>query len=399
MKKLSVVIPAYNEEQAIRAIIEKTLAARERLRSEAGLEELEVIVVNDGSKDATAKIAGEYSEKKLIQLISYPDNRGYGAAIQRGFESATGNLLGFLDADGTCDPLSFIDLMKGMEEAGADIIVGARLNPGSEMPLTRKIGNIFYRHIVNVISNSKVTDIASGMRIIKKEALPKLKPLPDGLHFTPAMSVRAILDKGIRIAEIPIRYKERTGRSKLNVIGDGVRFLKTILEISFTYKPLRIFGFVGGLFLFIGFLYGLNPLLHYFRFWNVPEDRIYRLIFIVVAVVSGIQLILAGLITQAITNLVHNYEFESVIAKFLDRTFYKKLLFFGIFFMVAALFLNHQTILEYAKTRHISVHWSYVVTGALLILMSLQFITFSIISRVIIILKEKKRLESEASPS
>src|SRR4030095_4136132 len=99
----------YNEEEGIRSIIERTLSASNKIRSETGLSEVEVIVVNDGSHDATARIAQKYSEQNLIRLISYEKNRGYGAAIKAGFAEASGDLLSFLDADGTCDPLIFVD--------------------------------------------------------------------------------------------------------------------------------------------------------------------------------------------------------------------------------------------------------------------------------------------------
>ena len=79
------------------------------------------------------------------------------------------------------------------------------------------------------------------MRILKRTALDKLYPLPDGLNFTPAMTCRALMGKGLRIAEVPIEYAERTGKSKLSVIKDGLRFLKTILGMALIYKPLKFF--------------------------------------------------------------------------------------------------------------------------------------------------------------
>jgi glycosyltransferase involved in cell wall biosynthesis len=394
MQKLSIIIPAYNEEQAIRNIIERTLTSSETIRSKAGIAEVEVIVVNDGSQDGTARIAGEYSEDNRIHLISYSNNRGYGAAIQAGFAEASGDLLSFLDADGTCDPLLFVELIRKMKETNADVVIGGRLNPNTRMPLTRKVGNALYSILVHAISSQNVSDIASGMRLIKKEAMQKLSPLPDGLHFTPAMSVRAILDRNIRIEEVPIPYEERVGRSKLSVIKDGFRFLRTILEISFTYKPLRLFGSIGIVFLLMALLYGVDPVIHYILYRNVPEDRIYRLLFVLAAAISGTQMLFLGLMAQEITNLIHNYEMETVIEKVLDKTVLKRFALLGMLSLVAAIVLNAKAIFQYVTLRKIFVHWSYIVTGALLVLLGFQLLAFSILNRIVSLLKQQKKAKS-----
>lgn len=390
MSTLSIIIPAYNEEEAIRNIIERTLAASGKIRSDAGISDIEVIVVNDGSHDATARIAQEYSEQNRIRLISYEKNRGYGAAIKTGFAAASGDLLSFLDADGTCDPLSFVDLIQKMKDTDADVVIGGRLNPRSRMPFTRRVGNIFYGFLLRAISSARVTDIASGMRVIKKEAMSELSPLPDGLHFTPAMSVRAILDRNIRLEEVPISYEERVGHSKLSVIRDGFRFLRTIFEIAFTYKPLRLFGSIGILFLLLAFLYGTDPVVHYLQHRNVPEDRIYRLLFVLVAAVSGVQMVFLGLMAQTITNLIHNYDMETPVEKLLNKTVLNRLTLLGAICLFVAVLLNTKTILQYATERKIFVHWSYVVTGGLLVLLGFQLLAFSIINRIVTVLKEQK---------
>lgn len=114
--KLTVVIPAYNEEQAIAAIIERTLAARESIIARSPVGEVEIVVVSDGSTDETAEIAADYGE---VKLVVFEKNRGYGAAIKKGFEVGAGELVGFLDADGTCDPKFFADLCTAVVEESA----------------------------------------------------------------------------------------------------------------------------------------------------------------------------------------------------------------------------------------------------------------------------------------
>ena len=119
--KLTIVIPALNEEQAIGSIIERCLAAREGIIARSPVDKIEIIVVSDGSTDRTVQIASTFDE---IKLIVFPENRGYGAAIKEGFESSSGDLVGFLDADGTCDPDMFTELCSALVAKGASVDSG-----------------------------------------------------------------------------------------------------------------------------------------------------------------------------------------------------------------------------------------------------------------------------------
>ena len=114
----------------------------------------------------------------------------------------------------------------------------------SEMPKTRRLGNIIFARLVSIIGNQHVTDSASGMRVFRREALERMYPLPDGLNFTPVMSTRAI-HEGIKMVEVPIPYSERLGRSKLSVVKDGMRFLNSIVLTAMSYNPVRILGLLG----------------------------------------------------------------------------------------------------------------------------------------------------------
>ena len=200
----SIIIPAYNEEDAIADIIKRCLVERDNIVRKTPVEEVEIIVVNDGSHDKTAEIAEQFKE---ISLVSYTKNRGYGAAIKSGFEKARGEIVSFLDADGTCDPKYFIDMCNKLIKEDADIVIGSRMTKESKMPKIRRVGNLFYVALINLLGNTSITDSASGMRVIRKSSLKKIYPLPDGRHFTPAMSCRAVLDNEIRILEIPMRYE------------------------------------------------------------------------------------------------------------------------------------------------------------------------------------------------
>jgi hypothetical protein len=237
---LSVVIPAYNEEDSIAAVVERVLAVRGPLAA-VGMG-LELIVVDDGSTDGTAEIARHYDR---VTLACHGRNAGYGAALKTGFALARGEWLGFLDADGTYPPEHFPQLCQVALEQEADLVTGSRRSGAeSEMPLVRRVGNLLWSTLVTLVGNHRVIDPASGMRVIRREALPRLYPLPDGLNFTPVMSTRAI-HEGLKMVEVPIPYHERVGRSKLSVVRDGTRFLNSIIWTALNYNPVRPLGFLG----------------------------------------------------------------------------------------------------------------------------------------------------------
>jgi glycosyltransferase involved in cell wall biosynthesis len=395
---LSIVIPAYNEEDAIAAIIERTLAARPFIADAAGLSAVEVIVVSDGSSDRTAQIAGQYDE---ALLIAYEKNRGYGAAIKQGFEVASGDLLAFLDADGTCDPRFFVQLCNAMANEDADVVLGARLGEESEMPRLRRLGNRAYAALINAWGGTNITDSASGMRVIRRSSLPRLYPLPDGMHFTPAMSSRAIFDPRLRIVEVPMPYRERTGESKLSVLRDGLRFLRIIVDTALTYRPLRFFGAAGVILLLIALAYGLTPAAHYVTDRRIEDWMIYRLVAVMVAVVTGVALIAVGLLAQQTVALIHE-DFAPPRARhrLLHRTLLENLIPWGVVATLGGVALNGRSLVEYATTGQVTAHWIYVLTGGLLVMLGIEFLCFGVLARVLNILAARKRYAAHlASPA
>ncbi len=196
MTELSIVIPAYNEEHGIESIARRVLATREGL-AKVGVDDLELLIVDDGSRDRTAEVAAAIDG---VTLIRHPRNRGYGAALKTGFSRARGELIGFLDADGTYPPEFFPELCR-LAMNGSDLVIGSRMaGAASEMPLTRRMGNLFFAALLSAVGAKHITDSASGMRVFKRSILEKLYPLPDGLNLTPVMSTRAV-HENLRMAE------------------------------------------------------------------------------------------------------------------------------------------------------------------------------------------------------
>ena len=193
--------------------------------NDVGVAELELVVVDDGSHDRTAEITQEIEG---VRLIRHATNKGYGAALKTGFVQSKGELIGFLDADGTYPPEYFPKLCTEALN-GSELVIGSRMaGEESQMPLTRRVGNIFFANLLSLVGRQRVSDSASGMRVFKREILERIYPLPDGLNLTPVMSTRAI-HEGVIMKEVPIPYSERLGRSKLSVVGDGTLFLQSMI--------------------------------------------------------------------------------------------------------------------------------------------------------------------------
>jgi hypothetical protein len=239
---LSICIPVFNEEGAIRETLDRCLALGDPLRT-VGIDRFEVIAVDDGSRDRSADIIA--SDYPGVRLIRHERNAGYGAALKTGFAAARYPLVGFLDADATYPPEQFPALCRAVLGGGADLVIGSRMaGADTEMPALRRIGNTFFASLLTLIGRTPVTDSASGMRVFKRDVLDVLSPLPDGLNLTPVMSTRAV-HEGIVVTEVPIPYRERVGDSKLSVTKDGLRFLQTMVGTALAYNPVRVFGVLG----------------------------------------------------------------------------------------------------------------------------------------------------------
>jgi glycosyltransferase involved in cell wall biosynthesis len=381
--RLDIVIPAYNEEEAIEAIVRRCLAARETIIGETPVTDVTVTVVSDGSRDRTADLARSFEPD--IGVIAYEHNRGYGAAIKTGFAAGTGELVAFLDADGTCDPLFFVPMINELVEKDASVSIGSRMGPESRMPPIRRLGNRIWRTIINWLAHAEISDSASGMRVIRRDALAILDPLPDGLHYTPTMSCRAVLDARLLIVEVGMSYEERVGRSKLSVVRDGVRFLKTILDVGLTYQPFRLIS-LPGLFLLLVALALLAPVVYFYaRTRMVEEGDIYRLFAVTVAATAGIQMFLVGLAAERVVDIVHPKKWPGgALLRLLKRTFTeKRLLVVAAIFVVVAVALNAEGAYTYVIRGYDPQHWSRVAIGGMCILIALQCLASAVLERTL----------------
>jgi hypothetical protein len=390
METLSVVIPAYNEEDGIASIVERVLAIGPALRASGA--DLELIVVDDGSRDRTAEITAGYPE---VCLVQHHTNHGYGAALKTGFAQARGDWLGFLDADGTYPPEHFPALLEAAHGQGAELVIGSRMaSTDSEMPFSRRVGNLFFAALVSLIGNRRISDSASGMRIIRREALPRLYPLPDGLNFTPVMSTRAIHER-LSMVEVPIPYAERVGRSKLTVVGDGTRFLRSIVWTALGYNPVRVLGGIGVACVGLALLIGLGLVVA--RLQGITQLGTWGAMAVFAAqvlAVAGVSIFALGATFNYLVALFHN---EPVRQGLFGRPIFDPPLdrHFGLMGLLAVsggLVLGGISLGFGLAGWPVSRLWLYLLGSAMLILVGLQLMISWVVMRVLEGLNQREML-------
>lgn len=387
--KLLIAIPAYNEESSIESIIKRSLVARDSIVANSPVTEVEITLVSDGSTDHTVQLARRYADR--IKLIIFEENRGYGAAIKEAWSQSDADILGFMDADGTCDPNFFSPLCNALEREKADAVLGCRLNPNSRMPVIRKVGNVIFAWMLSLLSSARVCDTASGMRVVRRSSLQKLMPLPDGLHFTPAMSARAVLSDDLKIVEIEMPYHEREGESKLRIGNDSIRFLRVILEAAFLYRPSRPLGLMGLLCLAVAFALMIMPTIYYLENRSVAEWMIYRFIVSQLAGTCGCLLLCASYLTRKIVELTLAGQTQRSKNNMLLRRFFScsYFIFVPLFLMLVGGALVFPSFLELVKTGATYEHWSRFIVMSFLFSIALILIVTRVIDFVLGLIKAR----------
>ena len=215
--KYTVVIPAYNEEKAIVLTIEEV--------KNVVNEEYEILVVDDGSEDKTYELA----RKCDVKVIRHKKNKGKAAAIRTGIENALGEIVVTIDADCTYEANAIPKLVE-LVENGVDLAIGSRFLGHIEgMKFLNKFGNKIFSGLITLFTGQKITDAQSGLRAFRKDLFYRLAIQARGLDLETEMTARAVKE-GYIVKEIPIKYRERIGKSKLRPFADGYRMLKAVFK-------------------------------------------------------------------------------------------------------------------------------------------------------------------------
>jgi glycosyltransferase involved in cell wall biosynthesis len=222
--QVSVVIPAYNEEEGIAAVVAE-MKANHAWR--------EILVVDDGSSDATAARA----EAAGARVVRHPYNKGNGAAVKTGIRAARGEVVLLMDGDGQHAPAEAAKLAAGI--GTYDMVIGARAAADQEK--TRALGNAVFKALASWLTGRKIHDLTSGFRAARRDLLLEIVHLlPNGYSY-PTTSCLAFLKSGHNLAFEPVRARKAAGRSKMRPARDGVRFILIIFKIVTLYSPLKVF--------------------------------------------------------------------------------------------------------------------------------------------------------------
>ncbi len=280
---ISVILPAYNEEDCILSTIDEVEAPLKK----AGIP-FEIIVIDDGSKDRTAELA----LTKQIRLIRHKRNLGVGAARKRGIAEAKGELVVTTDVDGTYPNDRIPDLIRHLETTGADMVVGARVgkNVVYEWP-HRAIPKYLIRRLASYLCQFRIPDLNSGLRVIRKAvALKYFYLLPDSHSWESTITLAFLCNKH-DVEFVPIDYfKRKGGSSTFSPIKDTYNYISLVIRTLMYFNPLRIF-------IPLSFMVMLAGGLKMIYDWNV-----YRVIgsLDVIIFLSGILVILVGLLADSI---------------------------------------------------------------------------------------------------
>lgn len=278
---LSIVLPAKNEAEGL----QRTLPELRQRFPEA-----QIIVVDDGSTDATADIAAGHG----AQVLRSPYSMGNGAAVKRGARAASGDILVFMDADGQHGAEHVAALLAKLDE-GYDMVVGAR-DASGQANLSRGLANAFYNRLASWMTGHRVEDLTSGFRAVRADKFREfLHLLPNGFSY-PTTSTMAFFRSAYAVTYVPIPVAKRVGNnSHIRPIKDGIRFLLIIFKIASLYSPLKLFAPTATAF----FLAGLG-----WYGWTYAHDgRFTNMSMLMFS--AAVIIFLIGLISEQITNLTY----------------------------------------------------------------------------------------------
>lgn len=277
---LSIILPAKNEAAALADLLPRLRQAQP---------EAEIIVVDDGSSDDTARLCAA----SAVQVVRQPYSMGNGAAIKRGARDARGDVLVFMDADGQHDPVLIERLLRGLD-GGMDMVVGARDWSG-QAGVSRGIANTIYNWLASRMTGFEVKDLTSGFRAVRADRFREfLHLLPNGFSY-PTTCTMAFFRSAYAVAYEPVPVAPRIGKSHIRPVRDGVRFFLIIFKIATLYSPLKLFVPVSAVFFLIGLGYYAYTFLTQHRFTNMS----------MLLVSASVIVFLIGLISEQITSLMY----------------------------------------------------------------------------------------------
>jgi len=277
---VSIVIPAYNEEEVIGSVIDQIISVME----EADITS-EIIVVDDGSTDETYRIVKGLG----VEVIRRPYNMGYGAALKAGIQAAHGDIVITMDSDGQHNPEDIPKLLQYIGEY--DMVVGARTKH-SHSSWMRKPGKMILRWVANYLAKMNIPDLNCGLRAMQKDLVMKfLHILPNGFSFSATITL-AVIKEGYSVKYVPITTFEREGKSYVHPIRDGMSTILLIVRTIVLFDPLRVFLPASAALFILGVAYLSYALLY--RGFNIPDG-------VVLLISSSIIIFFFGILSDQVS--------------------------------------------------------------------------------------------------
>jgi glycosyltransferase involved in cell wall biosynthesis len=293
--EISIIIPMFNEEENVQRSIHEVGKVMEVFDS------YEIIVVDDGSRDQTLKITRECESKtKNLRIYSHKNNMGMGKAIKTGFEVAKGDILITLDADLSYDPIYIPILVKTLSEENLDIVIGSHYMEGGkteDIPFLRLFVSRMANRIVGYAMKKDITTVTGILRAYKREVIDSIEIESSGTEINPEILSKAIA-LGYEIKEIPVILKGRKlGKSKVEYRSTTISHLL----LTFYERPMILFGILGLLILLIGLIVAIY--LFYLYLMGTLDPNRPLMLFMVLMILSGIQILIFGFVATQISLL------------------------------------------------------------------------------------------------
>ena len=283
-KKISIILPAYNEVDAIGVVLDKLVPM-------AGERGWEVIVVDDGSNDGTGKAAGEHGAK----VLTHQHNRGYGASLSTAVRATNADVVVFMDSDGQHNHNDIPRLLEHIDQH--DVVIGARTKDSYVDPY-RRVGKKVLKWFANYLAKEKIPDINSGFRAFRRDVLLRyLHLMPQGFSFS-TTSLIAMLKGGHLIKWIPIQTARRIGTSTVKQLKHGPETMMLMLRLTVLFDPLRVFLPVSSILMLLAIIATAVNFIQDFR------NEIYRLAVPATALFLGISAVIIfmlGLLTDQVS--------------------------------------------------------------------------------------------------
>ena len=283
MKDVCILIPTLNEEETIGEVI--SAFRRQSFDN--------ILIIDGNSTDSTREIAKRAGARVVIQ-----QGKGKGAAVRQAFELIDSDIIVMIDGDGTYLPTEVQRLIEPIERGEAEHVIGNRFAYGGAFAILHRMGNWILNRIFSIGYGLELQDILSGYPAFTKEAVEKMTLRKEGFEIEAEMTVESV-KRGIKLKEVPISYRKRRGKSKLNFFRDGMRITYTLYVLARTHNPAFYFGIIGSVFIIIGVISGIYVVYEWFK----GITRVLLTVFTSLMIISGVQFLIFGLLGDLLVTL------------------------------------------------------------------------------------------------